>query len=158
MFREKLAHYMKKHNNSAESIDKVSDLFEDLICEELKENHHELYEEFMAEFDELINEITDEDIHMAVDHLCRKDGTKGPKWTREETDSVITQFNIHDKALKDFSDIEFWFAMNYAFAVHGAPNKTISVYIDLALDELFDKNICFKSKVRLLNEKAEKHD
>ena len=147
---------MTRHGNSPESIEKISDLFEDLICDELKNNHRALYNEFMIEFDEIINEITDEDIECAVEHLCRKDGRKGAKWSREETDNIIKQFNIHEKALKDFTEIEFWFSMNYAYAVHGGPNKTISAYIDLALDELFDRNVCFKSKVGILNEKS--HD
>jgi hypothetical protein len=144
---------MKRHNHSPESIEPIMDLFEELICDELKHNHRELHDEFMEEFLLITDAITDEEIEEAVCNLCRKDGTRGAKWTREETDTVIGQFNIRDKALKEFSNIEFWFAMNYAFAVHGAPNKTISTYIDLALDEMFDKNVCFKTKVRILNEK-----
>lgn len=155
MFREKLKKYVERHP-SVEQMEELGDLLEELISVELKENHHEMYLEFMAEFDELVNEITDEDIIFAAENLCRKDGAKGPKWSMEETDKLMHQFNIKEKSHKEIREIEFWFAMNYAFATHASPNKTISVYIDLALDELHDKNVCFKHKIKLLNEKAMK--
>ena len=155
MFRQKLKDYVARHP-SVEQMEDLGDLLEELIDVELKENHHEIYVEFMEEFDEIIDEITEEDIIFAAEHLCRKDGSKGPKWSREETDKLIGQFGIRDKAHKEFTEVGFWFAMNYAFATHASPNKTISVYIDLALDELQDKNVCFKHKIKLLNEKAMK--
>jgi hypothetical protein len=154
--KKQIKHYIARHHGDPDSMEPLMDLFEDLVCDELKHNHPELYHEFMEEFNELMNEITEEDIINAVGMLMKKDGTRGPKWAREETDSLIHQFNIREKAGKKFEDIDFWFAMNYAFANHSAPNKTISAYIDLALDEMLDKNVCFKKKIRILNEAHEK--
>lgn len=154
--KQQIKHYITRHHGDPESMEPLMDLFEELVCDELKHNYPELFSDFMIEFNELMNEITDDDIISAVSFLVRKDGSTGAKWSREETDSLIHQFNIREKAGKKFDDIDFWFAMNYAFANHSAPNKTISAYIELALDEMLDKNICFNKKIRTLNEAHEK--
>lgn len=155
MFKNKFLHYLKKHHGDEVAFEKMGDLFEDLICNDLKENHREMYNVFMENFHSLTDQITDEDICEAIEHLHRKDGIVGPKWSKDEVISVMHQFNVREKTTEHFSDVEFWAAMNYAFASHAAPNKTMSAYIDLAMDELFDKNVCFKKKMKFIIEKIE---
>jgi hypothetical protein len=155
--KKEIRHYIERHHGNPDSMEPLMELFEELVCEELKTENPELYIEFMEEFNELMNEITEEDIHDAVASLIKKDGTRGAKWSREETDSLIGQFNIRDRVGRDrFEEIDFWFAMNYAFANHSAPNKTVSSYIELAIDEMLDQNVCFNKKIRIINEQHNK--
>jgi hypothetical protein len=136
-------------------MEQFSDMLEGFICDEVKEHHPEMHERFMAEFHELMNAPTNYEIEMAVGALIRKDHANGPKWGLDDVKTVAAQFNLHEKTDNKFSDHELWFAMNYAFAVHGAPNKTMSAYIELAIDELHDPNVCYKDKIRVLAAKGE---
>jgi hypothetical protein len=158
MFKEKFKKYIKCHGQDNEKMEEVTELFEGLVCEEVKFAMPVVYEKFMKEFNELLDDITDEDVKEAVSYLHKKDGTTGHKWTLEETKSVMSQFNIHEKAGRKVSEIEFWFGMNYAYASHYTPNKPVSYYIELAFDEIFDKNVCFNTKVKHLLEKHRKHE
>lgn len=114
---------------------------------ELKEEHHEIYEHFKTELHEFVYEVDSEMVHEAVKKLVRRDGTVGPKWTKDDTNAVAKQYNLHTKRV-EFDACIFYFAMNYVYAVHFTPEKTITHYVDIALEEIDDRNVCIKDKIR----------
>ena len=78
------------------------------------------------------------------------------KWSHAETDSVAKQNNIQEKveALhKKYDNTRFWLAMNYVYAVHYNINRTTNGYIELAVDEMTNKNICFDDLLKRITRK-----
>lgn len=147
----KIKEFFELHEKFPDKAHEVAELFEEFLLE-VKIEMPEVHKELMEDIDEVVDIVTEEEIACAISNMERKDGVKEPKWKKEEVIDMIKSFSIHEKAGKDFCNHQFWFAMNYAYATHAAPNKTISVYIDLALDEMFDKNVTIKEKIRILNE------
>jgi hypothetical protein len=151
-FTKKLHHFHEKFKDDEEKMNKLYSLFEELVMVDLKEENHDLYEDFINEFEDHVDFIEEEDVITAITFLRKKDGTPGNKWTLSEIEPVIKQFNIEERLGEHFCKQKFWFAMNYAYAVHCAPNKTLSNYVEMAIDELMDKNIPIKCKIRIINE------
>jgi hypothetical protein len=54
---------------------------------------------------------------------------------------------------KTYDCLKFWVAMNYVYAVHYNINRTINGYIELAIDELTNRNICFDDLVKRISKK-----
>jgi hypothetical protein len=74
----------------------------------------------------------------------------------EEVESVAKQYDVKSKfegTGKQCDLMKFWVAMNYVYASHYSINRTINGYIDLAVDELTNKNICFDSLLKKIFEK-----
>jgi hypothetical protein len=154
-FTKKLQRFHEKFKNDEVKMEKLFGLFEELITVDLKEENMELYEDFMDEFEDEIDFIEEEEVITAITFLKKKDGTPGNKWSMEEVEPVIKQFNIEERLGDHFCKKKFWFAMNYAYAVHCAPNKTLSNYVEMAIDELLDANVPIKCKIRIMNEEHE---
>lgn len=154
-FVENLRKYHDKYKEDNEKMGKLFELFEELIVVNIKEENRELYDDFMMEFEDHMNFISEEDVITAITYLKKKDGSPGNKWTKEEVEAVIKQFNIEERLGARYCKEKFWFAMNYAYAVHCAPNKTLSNYVEMGIDEMMDNNIPIKCKIRLINEENE---
>ena len=90
-------------------------------------------------------------------NLKRKDGTRsGIKWTKDEVASVAGQYDVKSKveaAGKKYDPLYFWFAMNYVYAVHNNTNRTLNGYVELAVDEITNKNICFHDVIKRIFKK-----
>jgi hypothetical protein len=154
-FKNKLLKYHEKFKDEPEKMEKLFMLFEELITVDIKEENNELYEDFMMEFEDHVDFIDEEEIITAITYLKKKDGSPGNKWTKDEVEAVVKQFNIEERLGEKYCKHKFWFAMNYAYAVHCAPNKTLSNYVEMAIDEMMDANVPIKCKIRIMNEENE---
>lgn len=155
-----LQQFTEKHPHDIEKMVELQELIGNFFDREVYEKAYDLYADFKEELEDFVYELTEEIIVEAASFLKRKDGFTGAKWTREEVDSVAKQFDAEMKVKshdKDYDPLLFWFAMNYAYATHSALNKTISVYIDLAVDEMTDKNVCIKEKIREIHRRNHKY-
>jgi hypothetical protein len=154
-FKNKLQKFHTRFKDDSIKMEKLYDLFEELVMEDLKKENPELFMEFIEEFEEYTDFLSEEDIITAITYLKKKDGSPGNKWTKEEVDTVVKQFNIEERLGEHFCKEKFWFAMNYAYAVHCSPNKTLSNYVEMAIDEMMDANVSIKHKIRIMNEENE---
>ena len=153
---ELIAGYMSKHADDQEKISEFSN-FIDTFFEDMDEELIDVKEAFYDELKDMTEEITDDMIHDIVDNLRRKDGIhSGMKWSKEETESVARQYDAESKLKaigKKYCPMKFWLAMNYVYAVHYSVSRTINGYVDLAIDELANKNICFDDLIKKIFEK-----
>jgi hypothetical protein len=151
---EHIHHYLTKHSGNAEKMGEFSE-FIDAFFKEMEEDYAEVKAGFYSELEDFTEELDEEMIHAVVEKFKRKDGTvSGIKWTLEEVESVAKQYDVKSKFEGKSCDImKFWVAMNYVYAVHYSINRTINGYIDLAVDEYTNKNICFDTLVKKIFEK-----
>jgi hypothetical protein len=153
---EHITTYLLKHNGETEKIEEFATFVEEFF-EHAPEEHDELIEDFYYEVENFATEIDEEMLAEIVTHLKTKDGTiTGAKWNFEEAKSVVKQYDVKTKIEacgKIFDCHKFWFALNYVYATHYSINRTINGYVDLAIDEYCNKNICFDATIRKIFEK-----
>lgn len=153
-----IAEYLEKHTGHEEHTRKLANFIEDFITSKSEEDKElELLESFYEEIEEFTDELTEEDIAAMIKCFKHRDGSEsGMKWTIEEIDSVATQYNAPAKLAElghDFCLPIFWLAMNYVYATHFSVSRTINGYLELAIDELANKNVCFERLVKHLMRK-----
>lgn len=153
---ELISDYMAKHAGDHEKIVEFSD-FVDGFFGDMDEELVDIKDAFYNELKDITEEITDDMIHDIVDNLRHKDGSySGMKWSKEEVEAIAKQYDAESKLQavgKKYCSMKFWLAMNYVYAVHYSISRTINGYVDLAIDELSNKNICFDDLVRKIFEK-----
>jgi wyosine [tRNA(Phe)-imidazoG37] synthetase (radical SAM superfamily) len=153
---ENIHHYLTKHASDNEKIEEFANFIENFFCE-MEEDYSEVKTGFYMELEEFTDELDDDILHELVEKFKRKDGThSGVKWSIEEVESVAKQYDVKSKLEgtgKDCNIVKFWVAMNYVYAVHYSINRTINGYIDLAVDEYTNKNICFDALLKKIFEK-----
>lgn len=143
---EMIEGYIKRHANDEEKL---------LILTNAIESYFEDPSDaaqFWSAIEGVTDEVTPEMIHEAAEKLKRRDGSHSSiKWTKEETDVIEKQYDVKNK-LGSYNTVydscKFWFAMNYIYAVHFNINRTINGYVDLAVDELANKNVCFDKIIK----------
>lgn len=148
--------YLLKHATEEEKITEFANFINDYFCD-LDEEFIEFKNDFYDKVDEYTEELEDEVIAILLKNLRRKDGTVvGAKWTFEEAVNAMKEYNIADK-LKEINcsldQTKFWVAMNYVYATHYSINRTINGYMELAIDEYANKNICFDKILKKMSEK-----
>jgi predicted component of type VI protein secretion system len=150
---EFISGYLVKHAGDEEKIEKFSE-FIDSFFSNISEEHSEVHTDFYTEVEDFTEEIDEAMMVEIVDSLRHKDGTHvGAKWTLEEVSTVAKQYDVKAKIEacgKEFCCDKFWLALNYVFAVHYSINRTINGYIDLAIDEYCNKNICFDKIIKTI--------
>lgn len=106
----------------------------------IKETHHELYEDLEVY---LYKEIygchfNDWLLEKATSHMLNEDGTTGPHWTVEQTNSVARQQGINfDK----FNQYDWNYVMNMIYSdYYGVLSNETSVYAKLARKFIDDKD------------------
>ena len=143
---ETISNYVLKHIDDQEKITDLAKFIEAFFVD-LGDDFEDIKEIFAESLDDYTYEITEEELEKAASMLLHKDGSaSGIKWSHDEIDSVIKQYNIKDKFVElkcNFCPLYFWFAMNYVYATHYNVNRNVNGYIELAIDELCNKNICF---------------
>ena len=143
---EIMSSYILKHKDDEEKMIELSKFVEAFFTD-LGDDFDDVKEIFAESLCDYTYEISEEEIDAAVSKLMRKDGVvTGVKWTKPEIESIIKQYSIKDKFTEigcSFKELYFWAAMNYVFATHFNTNRTIAGYIELAVDELCNKNIDF---------------
>lgn len=148
--------YLKKHGTDHTKIENFAS-FVDNFFTNVEDGYHDIADAFCEELEDFVYEIDEEMAAEIVNSLVKRDGTpSGMKWTHAETDSVAKQNGIAEKveALhKKYDDVKFWLAMNYVYAVHYNINRTTNGYIELALDELTNKNVCFDDSLKKIMKK-----
>jgi wyosine [tRNA(Phe)-imidazoG37] synthetase (radical SAM superfamily) len=153
---ESIHHYLVKHANNEEKMEEFSNFIEDFFCN-MEEDYAEVKAGFYSELEDFTDELDEEMIHDMVEKFKRKDGTvSGVKWSLEEIENVAKQYDIKSKLEgtgKPCDMLKFWVSMNYVYAVHYSINRTINGYIDLAVDEYANKNICFDALLKKIFEK-----
>lgn len=141
---EHLAEYMAKHANDEEKLNEFSTWIDEFF-EEAEEDYKGVTSAFYEELENLVEEIDEEYVNAVIHKLRHRDGSlSGLKWSMDETNSVAKQYDVESKlkaAGKQFCELKFWFAMNYVFAVHFSVSRTINGYVDLAIDEIANKNV-----------------
>jgi len=143
---ETLSNYIIKHLDDQEKIKELTTFIEAFFVD-LGDDFEDIKEIFAEELNEYTYEVTEEELDEAAKKLVRKDGTiSGIKWDHEEIENVIKQYGVKEKFTElkcRFCPLYFWFAMNYVYATHYNTNRTLTGYIELAIDELCNKNVCF---------------
>jgi hypothetical protein len=153
---EYITGYIKKYGTDDEKMGSFAEFIEGFF-EDMDEELVYIRDAFHEEIKEKTEEVTEEMLIEIVENLKHKDGSySGIKWTREEVSTVARQYDVEGKMKtigKKFCPVRFWFAMNYVYAVHYNVSRTVNGYVDLAIDELGNKNICFDDIVKRIFEK-----
>jgi DNA-binding FrmR family transcriptional regulator len=153
---ENIHHYLTKHHDNVEKMEEFSEFIEAFFCN-MEEEYAEVKTGFYSELEDFTEELDEEMLHALVEKFKRKDGTvSGIKWSIEEIESVAKQYDVKSKfegTGKTCDLTKFWVAMNYVYAVHYSINRTVNGYIDLAIDEYTNKNICFDKLLKKIFEK-----
>jgi hypothetical protein len=154
---EHIQKYLLKHMSEEEKLSNFAAFIENFF-ENIPEEYDDIHTDFYVEIENFTNEIDEEMIIEAATLLRYKNGElAGAKWSLEEVKNVVKQYDVKAKieaCSKEFDCYKFWFALNYVYAVHYSVNRTINGYIDLAIDEYCNKNICFDSTIRKIYEKV----
>lgn len=153
---EYISNYLVKHAGDEEKIGEFSTFIENFFTA-IPEEYSAVNAEFHTEVENFTEEIDEEMLTEIVACLRHKDGTlSGAKWALDETKNVAKQYDVKTKVEncgKTFDCHKFWFALNYVYAVHYSINRTINGYVDLAVDEMCNKNVCFDAIIRKIFEK-----
>jgi hypothetical protein len=153
---ENILQYIMKHHDNEEKITEFSEFIESFFCD-MDEEYAEVKSGFYTELEDFTDELDEEMLHALVAAFKRKDGTvSGVKWTLDEIETVAKQYDVKSKfegTGKKCDITKLWVAMNYVYAAHYSINRTLNGYIDLAVDELTNKNICFDSLLKRIFEK-----
>jgi hypothetical protein len=153
---DSIHHYLMKHSDNDEKLGEFSK-FIDSFFHEIEEDYAEVKAGFYTELEDFTEELDEEMLHEIVEKFKRKDGTiSGVKWTLEDVENVMKQYDVKTKLEgtgKHCDPLKFWVSMNYVYATHYSINRTINGYIDLAVDEYANKNICFDALLKKIFEK-----
>jgi hypothetical protein len=153
---EHIQRYLTKHAGEEEKIETFATFIEEFFTS-MPEEQAGIHEAFYTEIEEFTDEIDDEMIEAIISALRHKNGElSGEKWSLEETRNVVKQYDVKTKIEtcgKQFDCYKYWLALNYAYATHYSINRTINGYIDLAVDEYCNKNICFDDTIKKIFEK-----
>jgi hypothetical protein len=148
--------YLLKHSAEEEKINEFSEFIEEFFVN-LPEEFAVVNSDFFYEIENFADEIDEEMISLVIENLRQKDGTlSGAKWSIDEVKSVAKQYDVKSKIEvlgKKFDCEKFWLAMNYVYATHYSINRTINGYVDLAIDEYANRNICFDTTIKKIFEK-----
>ena len=149
--KDLMFNYIESHYADLAKMEKLSTFVHDYF-KAIKEEHPDLYHEFKEELDDFTFEIDHDIIEKAISHLHRKDGKEGKKWEMEDTSAVAKQYGIFTKH-PGISEMIWYFALNYTYAVHYRQDRTIAEFVELTCEEIADKNICIESKIKHLYNK-----
>lgn len=158
--KRKISEHIKDYLiKNAQNEEKLHDFatFVDEFFEGMDEEYEDVKDAFYFEVEDFTEEIDDEMITAIVENLKHKDGSlSGVKWTCEDVDNLVRQYDVANKITalgKRFEAKKYWLALNYVYAVHYSINRTVNGYVDLAIDEYVNKNICFDDLVKRVFER-----
>jgi hypothetical protein len=146
-----ISKYLHKHIGHEGKYESFAMFIEDFF-QNMEEEYDDVREAFYDELENFTEEVDEEMAHAIVDNLKRKDNThSGAKWSMEEVETVCKQYDVKNKIEsvgKHYDMLRFWISMNYVYAVHYNINRNLSGYVDLAIDEMTNKNMCFDDLVK----------
>lgn len=144
--------YIEANHSNLNKMEEFAEFIQEFFKEKIKPVNDKTYHEFKKELDAFTFDIDEDVIECAIHHLVRKDGKEGIKWNFEDTNGVAKQYGIFTKN-PELDALIWYFALNYTYAVHYHADRTISDYVDLACEEIADKNVCIIIKIRILYNK-----
>jgi hypothetical protein len=154
--KKNIHQYLEKNGTDIGKMEAFA-MFVEEFFEGVEEEYKEIAIAFKEELDDFVYEIDEEVAIFIVENLKKRDGTvAGVKWSKEETNAVAKQNDVERKIAasgKPYDCLKFWIAMNYVYAVHYNVNRTTNGYIELAIDELTNRNICFEDLVKKISKK-----
>ena len=154
--KKSIAEYLKKHKEDDTKLEHFSK-FLDEFFEKMDDEYTEVRDAFREELENELCEIDMDMVNAILDNLKTKEGIKpGIKWSIDDTTSVSKQYDVPSKLKslgKECDPMIFYFAMNYVYIVHNSNNRTLNGYIDLAIDEYANKNICIHEMIKKLFKK-----
>lgn len=154
--KKHIDNFFSKYSANQEKLEKFSEFMEEFFAE-MPEEYYDVKEAFEEELEEVVNEIDEDMIKTIVENLKFKDGkVSGEKWSKEETINYFKQYDVKSRIQelgKDPDELYFYFSMNYVYAVHNDPNRTINGYINLAIDEITNKNLCISHLIKKIFKK-----
>jgi hypothetical protein len=153
---EHIQKYLTKHAGEEEKLNEFAVFIEDFFTK-IPEEHTTVHNDFYIEVENFTDEIDEEMIIAIVENLRQKNGEiSGEKWSLEDAKNVVKQYDVKTKIEacgKTLDCYKFWLALNYVYATHYSINRTINGYVDLAIDEYCNKNVCFDTTIRKIFEK-----
>jgi hypothetical protein len=148
--------YLEKHAAEMTKIEEFAEFVAEFF-EGMDDDYKDVAMAFTDELEDFVYEIDEEVAMFIVENLKKRDGThSGMKWTKDETVAVAKQNDVERKIAasgKHYDCLKFWIAMNYVYAVHYNINRTTNGYIELAIDEITNRNICFEDLVKKISKK-----
>jgi hypothetical protein len=148
---EYINHYITKHISHEDKLSDLSEFIHDFF-NNMDDEYLEVKEAFYEALESFTGEIDEDMARAIIENLKKKDGShSGMKWTVEEVETVCKQYDVRSKVEilgKRYDSVKFWIAMNYVYAVHFSINRSTTGYIDLAIDEMTNKNMCFDELVK----------
>ena len=106
----------------------------------LKETHHDIYEDLeMYLYKEIYGKhFSDWLLEKATKNMINEDGTHGPHWTIEQTNSVARNLGI---TFKEYNEYDWNYTMNMIYSdYYGAVADDVTAYSKLAKSFLHDKD------------------
>lgn len=151
-----ISDYLTKHTGDEAKIAAFGDFIDGFFAG-MDEEYSDVVHAFEEEVEDFTEEVTTEMIAAIIENLKHRDGTlSGMKWSMDETSGLVSQYDIKNKMEqcgKHYCAEKFWFAMNYVYAVHYSLSRTLNAYVELAIDELCNKNICIDDMIKRIFEK-----
>lgn len=106
----------------------------------LKETQPDLYEDLEIHLYKSIygKHFSDWLLDKATKTMINEDGSYGPHWTLEETNSVARNMNL---IFKEYNEYDWNYVMNMIYSdYYGAVSNEVSIYASLAKKFLTDKD------------------
>lgn len=155
MIKEKILEFISKNKEDHEKLEAFATFIDDYFPDEEKKT-------FTKKLNDALGEVDEDDVCEIIKELKRRDGTlSGMKWGKLEADSVATQYNLRSKFREyghEYDCLTFWFAINYVYATHYNINRSLSGYVELAIDEIMNKNVCLEEYMKKMIEKIHKRE
>jgi len=113
------------------------------ICDTLsmlKETHSDLYEDLEIHLYKEIygKHFSDWLLEKATKYMVNEDGTTGPHWTIDETNSVARNMNI---TFKEYNEYDWNYTMNMIYSdYYGAVSDDVNTYAKISKKFLTDKD------------------
>lgn len=153
MIAKQISEYITKNKDHPEKIANFSRFIEKFF-KDIDEEDKEVRDAFMEEIEDFFYKIDEEALSDVMKDFRHRDGSmSGIKWSFSEVESVAAQYDVANKINgydKEYDALHFWFTMNYVYATHYNPSRTLMGYIELAMDEYCNRNISFKKYMRYL--------
>ena len=149
---EMIVEYVRQQLDHTDKIEGLSSVINNVLDQDEK-----VKSVMYNDIEDYTDEVDDETLKCVIENLRRRDSNEsGIHWNIEDTTNLAAQYDVETKIKtlgKTYSDVKFWFAMNYVYAVHYSISRTINGFVELAIDEICNKNVCFDDIIRKIFEK-----
>ena len=150
MVSQQIIEYIDKCKDCPEKIEKLAEFIEKFFMDA----EADVKAAFIDELDEFVCGINKETLEHIMRKFKHRDGAiAGMKWGCDDIMTSVKQYDITAKIETygfEYNPLHFWFTMNYVYATHFNQSRSIQGYLELAIDEYCNQNVCFKKYLRYL--------